>query len=83
MPPDVVFPYNFDSRCNCSYTSGTTGVQAKVSIAALMKLMKDIPETPRILTMEIKLIPSSVLSGNTIILSKDVADALEEALNKE
>jgi len=85
MASGIVLPPNFDFACNCSYQAGTTagGTNVKVSLAALMEVMKSIPEPPRILVMDIKMVKSSVLSGNTILLSKDVADALEEALKGE
>ena len=78
----IMLPPHYDSMCNCSYQVGTTagGQNVKLSLAALMEVMKSMPEMPRIFVIDIKLVKSSVLSGNTIILSKDVADALEEAI---
>ena len=81
--PGIVLPDNFDSMCNCSYTSATTGIQAKVDIAALIKLMEKIPEIPQIFTMDIKLIKNSILPKNTIFISSDIAEALDEALEGE
>jgi len=78
--PGIVLPDNYDSMCNCSYASATTGEQAKVSIAALIKLMKSIPETPRIFIMDIELTRNNLLPKNTIYISSDIAEALDEVL---
>lgn len=51
-----------------------------MSLAALTKLMSDIPEEPRIFKMDIKLVSSSRLPKNTIYISSDIAEAIEEAL---
>lgn len=73
-----LFNYN---DCNCSYTT-SSGQNVNVSIAALMEIMKQIPESPKIFSMDISLFTNNLLPKNTIILSKDVADALEEAMKK-
>jgi len=75
----ITLPENFDKLCNCAYTTNS-GEPIKVSIAALVKLMKDIPKTPRILTMPIQLKEATVLRDNTILISSDIAEALEEAI---
>ena len=80
--PDVVPSGMFGSFCNCTYTFKETGKQVKISIAALMKVMEKIPDPPQIFTMDIELVKSSFLLGNTIILSKGVAEALEEAMKE-
>lgn len=68
-----------DSRCNCAYTT-SGGRNTQVDIATLFKVMNNIPETPRIFTMGPKLVINRVLPVNTIFLSPDVAEALEEAM---
>ena len=45
-----------------------------------MKLISELPKTPRILVMSITVKLSGLLSENTIVISQDVADALEEAM---
>lgn len=69
----------FGESYNCAYTT-TTGEKVQVSIPALIKLMEDIPEPPRILTMDISLVTHRFLPPNTILISTDIAEALEEAL---
>ena len=54
--------------------------QSKVSISALMNLITEMPETPRLFTMPIEIIKSSVLPENYILVSSSVADALDEAM---
>ena len=76
----ITLPENFDKLCNCAYTINN-GEQIKVSLAALAKIMKDIPKMPRILTMPIQLKELGVLRDNTILISSDIAEALEEAIN--
>ena len=70
------------SDCNCTYTA-TSGKNIKVSIAALVEVMKNIPAKPQIFTMGIKFVVNGYLPKNTIFLSKDVADALEQALQEK
>ncbi len=83
MHKPVVIPSGmFGSFFNCTYTFKDTGKQAKISIAALMKVMEKIPDPPQIITMDIELVKSSFLLGNTIILSKSVAEALEEVIKE-
>lgn len=77
----IVLPPGFDSLCNCAYTS-TSGVKVQMDIAALLKLMESIPEIPRIFKMDIVLKPSPFLPKNTIVISEDIANALEEALKE-
>lgn len=64
---------------NCTYAT-SSGIQAKISINALFKIMEDIPKSPRILTMDLQLKEASILPDNTIIISSDIARAIEEAL---
>ena len=68
-----------DRDCNCTYTNSDKK-QCKVSIEALLKLMDSIPERPKIYTMQIELIRMDLMPENWIILSKSVADALDEAM---
>lgn len=76
----ILLPDNFDKQsCNCTYTTNGEE-QAKISIAALFELMKNIPKSPRILTMDIQLKEASILPDNTIVISSDIANALEQAL---
>ena len=42
----------------------------------------EIPEPPKILIMDIKVVMSPHLLGNMIILSKDVGEALEKAISE-
>jgi len=72
----------FLDTCNGTYTT-STGQNVSVSMEALLKVISGIPERPRIFTMDFTCLRNDVLSGNTIILGKDVADALEEAIEKE
>jgi hypothetical protein len=76
---DIGFPPLMDNLCNCSYTSTSAG-DVKVDIAALIKIMQDIPEVPRVYKMDIDLKPSPFLLKNTIVISSDIADAIEEAI---
>jgi len=69
----------YDKLCNCTYT-GTGGQKVKMDIAVLFKLLGDMLETPQLFTMDIDLRTNNYLSKNTIIMSSDVAEALEEAL---
>ena len=69
----------FLDNCNCTYaTSG--GEKVGVSISALMKVIVEMPETPKLFTMPIEIIKSDILPKNYIVLSKDVANALEQAM---
>ena len=71
-------PFNSTST-NCDYTT-FGGKQVKFSINALFKIMEDIPKTPRILTMPIQMKKLNILPDNTILISNDIAEAIEEAL---
>lgn len=81
----IMFPAicdcGFTDSCNCAYTT-TGGQNIQVSLAALIKLMSDIPELPRVFMMDIKLVSHSILPKNTIFISSDIAGAIEEALEK-
>ena len=59
---------DFDSLCNCTYTT-TSGKNVKVDIAALFKLMENIPEVPKIYRMDISLFVGPCLPKNSIIMS--------------
>jgi len=74
--------YNFDNLCRGTYTT-SNGTNTKVSIAALIEVMKQIPEPPKIFSMDFRLFANNLLPKNTIIMSKDIAEALEEAMIKE
>lgn len=63
---------------NVTHTT-SSGADIKTSLPALLELMKTIPEKPRILTMDIKTMLGRILPKNTIMLSPDVAEALEQA----
>jgi hypothetical protein len=66
-------------NCNCTYTT-SDGKHVGVSISALMKIICEIPETPKLFTMPIEIIRSDIMPKNYILLSNDVADALEKAM---
>lgn len=68
----------FDGK-NCTYTTGA-GVDKKTSLAEIVEIMSTIKEPPKIFVMDMKAMRSEVLTGNTIILGTDVADALEAAM---
>ena len=70
----------FTGSCNCTYTT-SSGSDIKTSIPALMELMESIPTPPTIMTMSIEFRKAAMLPPNTILLSSDIADALEEAIN--
>jgi len=72
----------FLDNCNCAYTT-SGGDKAGVSISALIKLMTELPEAPKLFTMPIEIFRHKLLPENYIILSNDVADALEEAMKKQ
>ena len=63
----------------CTYTSANKE-RVALSIDVLLKMMKDLPKLPRIYSMSIKMFPNSLLGDNTILVSKDIADAFEEAI---
>lgn len=63
---------------NITYTT-SSGIPAKINISDIAKTMKEIGEPPQILVMDIKAVMSPLLTGNMIILSKDVGEALERA----
>ncbi len=73
MPP-------FWGNYNCTYTT-STGSDIKTSLPVLMEIMKSIPEKPTILTMSIEFTEAAMLPPNTILLSSDIANALEQAMN--
>lgn len=62
----------------------STGIPTKINISDIAKSMKELAKTtpPKILVMDIQAFISSHLTENTIILSKDVGDALEKALKE-
>lgn len=64
---------------NCTYST-SSGAQVKIPINALFEFMDNIPKSPRILTMDIQIKEASILPDNTIIISSDIAKAIEEAL---
>lgn len=70
----------FLDNCNCAYTT-SNGEKASISISALIKIMSELPKTPKLFTMPIEIIKSSFLPENYIILSNSVAEAVEQALN--
>jgi len=74
--------YNLDSQCCGTYTT-SNGTNTKISIAALIETMKQIPEPPKIFSMDFQLFANNLLPKNTIIMSKDIAEALEEAMKEE
>jgi hypothetical protein len=78
---EIKLPNNFDHLCNGTYTTNA-GDNVKVDIAALLKLMEKIPSPPRLYSMDFKLFASNFLPENTIIMSKDIAEALEEAIKQ-
>ena len=51
-----------------------------MNISALLKLMDSLPDAPKIYRMNVTLSASKYLPENSIIMSADVADALEEAI---
>ena len=69
----------YSDKGKCTYTT-TTGEKVKFDIGVLAKIMEEIPEPPKILVMDIKVVMSPHLIGNMIILSKDVGEALEKAI---
>jgi len=79
MAKGIVLPQGFDANCTGTYTANN-GDNVKVSLVALVELMKSIPEPPRIFRMDFKLLGNNLLPPNTIMMSADIADALEEAL---
>lgn len=66
---------------NISFTS-SRGTQVSLSLDTLIKVMEDMPKPPRILTMDIKLLEHPLLDGNTILISSEIAKALEEAMGE-
>ena len=74
--------FPFMGNYNCTYTT-SSGNKVKMSIDALMKIMEDIPEKPRILTMPIQILKHKILPPNTIFISSDIAEALEQALEEK
>jgi hypothetical protein len=64
---------------NCSYESNTCD-NTRFSLDTLMRVIKELPEMPTILTMPIQVIKNPHLPKNYIILSEDVGKALEQAL---
>lgn len=74
--------FHIDNNCNCAYTT-SNGTDVQVDIAALMKVMADIPEVPKIFSMKISLFRNNILPKNCIFMSEDVADALEEAMRRK
>ncbi|MHC4133343.1 MAG: hypothetical protein ACYSR3_15375 [Planctomycetota bacterium] len=75
----IKLPDMFTDTCNCAYTT-TSGSNVNVSLAALAKLMSDIPELPRIYKMDLKLVDNHYLPPNTILISSDIAKAIEEVI---
>ena len=69
-------------NCNCNYTT-SNGRPVKMSLDALLKIMEDIPEKPKIFTMPINIVRHDILPTNTIYIGNDIADAIESALQKE
>ena len=58
-------------------TTCTTSAGQIFTIADLQKAMNGLPEPPKVFAIDYKTLISSYLSPNTIIISKDIADALE------
>jgi len=77
----IQLPNNFDKLCNGTYTT-KTGETTHIDIAALMKVVSEIPKMPKIFTMKIDIRRQPYLPENFILLSDSVADALEEAMRK-
>ena len=68
--------------CNCTFTT-SGGENVGVSISALMKIITELPEVPKLFSLNIKLFRNSILPENFIILSDTVANALEEAIRNK
>ena len=73
---------NYGKLCNCAYTT-STGTPIKLSVAALLKVIGNLPKIPRILVMDLQLKEASILPDNTIIISTDIAEALEDAFREK
>ena len=76
----IKLPNNYDHLCRGAYTTNA-GDNVKVDIAALFKLMESIPSPPKLYIMDFKLFANNMLPENTIIMSNDIAEALEEAIS--
>ena len=72
----------WDGDCNCTYTT-TANTNVKMSTEALMELFEQLPERPKIFMMDIKIMTSDALPENWIMLSKSVAEALEEVMRRK
>lgn len=76
------FPTDFwNQRYNCSYTTAT-GQTVKLTLEVLLDTISKLPKVPKIITMPIEVIRSGFLPENYMIVSKGVADALEEAFKE-
>lgn len=64
---------------NCTYTT-SSGADIRTSVPVLLELMKSIPAVPKILTMGIEFRKAALLPPNTILISEDIAQALEVAM---
>ena len=71
-------PFNIPFT-NCTYTN-TEGEEMQLGVDGLLKIMEAIPKPPKILTMNLEVVTHSLVKGNTILISEDIADALDELM---
>ena len=72
----------FLDNCNCAYTTGNDK-RVAISVTALLKIINELPEPPKLFTIPIEIVKSPLLPENYIILSSSVAEALEQALKRQ
>lgn len=72
--PGFKVQFNFTGAPSGTYTSNA-GTDINITLEALIGVMEKLPDPPSILNAEIK--PSGLLPKNTIIISRDIADAIE------
>ncbi len=58
-------------------TTCTTDTGMKFSIEDLQKAMNKLPEPPKVFAMDFKVLFNDLLSPNTVVISRDLADEIE------
>lgn len=64
---------------NCTYTTRSNESVA-MDVPTMIKFLQDLPKIPTILTMTIPIIRNNALPKGYVIISSNIADAFDEAI---
>ena len=79
IQPGGIFPVvNKLQENSCTFT-GTAGAITHMSLETMAKLLDEVPKP---MIKSVKVLPSNYLPEGTIVLSSDLAKAIEEAMEE-